>query len=326
MDLSSERWQAISPREREILAHQLVRELPTGFSFLRVQRFRLGECQQDVALYQKDDALFALIPGGCVTLGYDAQRPWQPRADEWASWQDTVKEYGFPPDIREYIAQVTLRVRHVSLAPFLIETTASAVGWEPIAQDDPEGQEIVREYIREYHRSQLIREYHRSQLILTLYRGGVTFRVITTPDGEISAQRAITLTHAALTAQWAAAGFRLPTSDEWEYACGGGATTLFRWGDHVPCNRYPTDGGGEHGQPNAFGLFIAADPYQCELVAERGVTRGGDGGVLICGGVGFFVSWLTLATAYFEQQSCHYDAQQPLDPHYTVGRRVLALR
>ena len=29
--------------------------------------------------------------------------------------------------------------------------------------------------------------------------------------------------------------------DEWEYICGAGAETLFRWGDHVPCDCYPTD-------------------------------------------------------------------------------------
>jgi hypothetical protein len=150
------------------------------------------------------------------------------------------------------------------------------------------------------------------------------------------------------------ATFRFPTSDEWEYACGAGASTLFRWGDHVPCDRYPTDvspaeaawrrlwvfSGGKlerpaegfasdwefHRQPNAFGLQMASDPYKYELLAEPGIFRGGDGGATICGGAGFFAGWLTLATAYFEEYACGYDPAEPLMPGFTIGRRVLELR
>lgn len=150
------------------------------------------------------------------------------------------------------------------------------------------------------------------------------------------------------------AGFRFPTSDEWEYACGGGGgDTLFRWGDHVPCDRYPIDVSPEerawrrervlsagrleypeggfasdwdfHRGPNAFGLLIASNPYHSELVAEPGISRGGDGGCMICGGVGYFVGWLTLATAYFEEDACKYDPDQAFTPGYTVARRALPL-
>ncbi|BEL03200.1 hypothetical protein Q0Z83_013910 [Actinoplanes sichuanensis] len=39
--------------------------------------------------------------------------------------------------------------------------------------------------------------------------------------------------------EWVIAGLRSsglcpPTPDEWEHACGAGATTLFRWGDDYP--------------------------------------------------------------------------------------------
>jgi hypothetical protein len=156
-----------------------------------------------------------------------------------------------------------------------------------------------------------------------------------------------------LAAQLANTGFRFPTSHQWEYACGGGAPTLFRWGDHVPCDRYPTDvspaeaawriqwvlSGGKlerpaagfvsdwdcHRQPNAFDLFIASDPYKYELTAEISVTRGGDGGSMICGGAGFFMGWLTLATAWFEEHSCQHDPSEPIHPGFTIGRRVLEL-
>jgi len=80
-----------------------------------------------------------------------------------------------------------------------------------------------------------------------------------------------------------------------------------------------------HRRPNAFGLFIASDPYKAELVGDRDTTRGGDGGCTICGGAGFFAGWLTLATAYFEEGTCREDPAEPVAHGYSVGRRVLPL-
>ncbi|MFY1691723.1 hypothetical protein [Plantactinospora sp. WMMB782] len=103
--------------------------------------------------------------------------------------------------------------------------------------------------------------------------------------------------HAWLTAGLARLGLRPPTPDEWEYACGAGATSLFRWGDEYP-------EGEPYGdvplirEPNLFGLVIGDDPYRAEFTTEPAVLCGGDGGTAICGGYGAFLSWLTLATAY----------------------------
>ncbi len=113
--------------------------------------------------------------------------------------------------------------------------------------------------------------------------------------------------HSRVKAQLASQGFRLPTSDEWEYACGAGATTLYRWGDQRPLNRGPSeDKDGQHAQPNAFGLSIANHPRNWEPVDEPGIMRGGDGGGISCGGgIPFMIEWLVLATAYFDQDHYH---------------------
>ena len=326
MDLSFERWNGIRPAEREALAKHLAKELPSSFYFSAVRLFRLGERECHVALFQRPDATFALIPGATVSLGYDSARPYEPSPGELESWQGTAEEYGINKSLQEYVAEVTLRPRLVELAPFLIETAAKEVGWEPVGTDDPEVQEILRQ--------------NRRLGSVEICRGGVRTRVREGAGDEIIAERSVSCTYADLASQLKATGSRFPTSDEWEYACGAGAPTLFRWGDHVPCDRYPINVGPAHGgpladgflagwddhrQPNAFGLSIASNPYECEMVAEVGVTRGGDGGCLICGGAGFFIGWLTLATAYFEEHSCKHDAAESIQHGYTVGRRVLEL-
>jgi hypothetical protein len=339
-----EHWQAMSAMERETAARGLVLKLPSGFAFDSIVSCRVGNQVNEVAMFRFEGARFALIPGGTVSIGFDADRRWSPSSDELESWQATSEEYGIDKAIQEYIREATLRRRQVELAPFLIETEARELGWETISLDDP----IVRDILKEHGREGTwTRQAGGSEEC-----AGVSTRV-RRHDGHIVAERSVNQTHSDLAERLRASGFRFPTSDEWEYACGSGEQALFRWGDHIPCDRYPTDisppearwrkdwvlSGGKleypdegfapdwdlHRKPNAFGLHIAADPYKSELTAEVGTTRGGDRGGTICGGMGFFVGWLTLATAYFEEHACKHDPAEAVDPAYTVGRRVLSL-
>ncbi|MFJ5974550.1 hypothetical protein [Streptomyces sp. NPDC093060] len=99
---------------------------------------------------------------------------------------------------------------------------------------------------------------------------------------------------AALTAR----GLRMPSSDEWEHACGAGTGTLFRWGNDCPLDRIPYgDHTGPQNQLNAFGLRIAYDTYRSELASDAVAVHGGDGGESVCGGYGHMLAWLPLATA-----------------------------
>jgi hypothetical protein len=93
-------------------------------------------------------------------------------------------------------------------------------------------------------------------------------------------------------------GLRAASPDEWEYACGAGSRTLFRWGDATPEDDPYDNRIGPHRHPNLWGLRIGQDPYRHEWTSQRAVVCGGDGGESLCGGYGVFVSWLTLATAY----------------------------
>jgi hypothetical protein len=103
---------------------------------------------------------------------------------------------------------------------------------------------------------------------------------------------------ADMPAALAARGVRMPSSDEWEHACGAGAATLFRWGNDCPLDRIPYgDRTGPHNELSAFGLRIAYDTYSTELTSDVTAVHGGDGGESVCGGYGRLLAWLPLATA-----------------------------
>jgi hypothetical protein len=93
--------------------------------------------------------------------------------------------------------------------------------------------------------------------------------------------------------------WRIPTADEWEHACAAGTRTLFRWGNECPTDETSdeTRTFTAHKGSNGFGLTFNASTYDIEL-CDGGITRGGDGGSTVCGGLGTVATWLPFASAY----------------------------
>lgn len=165
-------------------------------------------------------------------------------------------------------------------------------------------------------------------------------------DGPLLAYDICKTTHHEVVERLGSEGFRLPTSDEWEYLCGAGTRNLFRWGGIFPTDRYPGDKLADekivnllqdwepgdrywepedwewdfHRRPNAWGLRIARDPYQLEIVSEPKVLRGGDGGEAVCGGEDYYWGWLPLANSYFRESA---DLEQNVT--LKLARRVVTI-
>lgn len=232
---------------------------------------------------------FALVPGGRPTLGYDPAR-FQPTTEQAESYAESTDEYGLPP-LLEYVDAMTSPLRWAEFPAMLIAVQAFDPCETPLALDDPRVLELVASA---GDRPGTIQVFQPD--------GGL--RVEFDQTGQVAQARALRKVSydeglTALTSM----GLRTATPDEWEWACGAGAATLFRWGDHSLGDGYPfADKTDPQRQANLWGIAIGQDPYRHEVTTERTVVCGGDGGTTTCGGCGFFLAWLTLATAYRDKQ------------------------
>lgn len=286
-DLELQRWNSLRESDRLSLAEDLAKELPDGFRFIDIRPYSLGNQQNSIASFEYQSSRFSLIPGAEVTLGYGGS--FEPNAEQYESWLETVEcELPLEEDLDEYIISHTTALRTCKIKPMLIEVNSHEIGLERISQEEP----VIQEILSEYPESKEVEVYQQ-------------YRVIRNSDSSIDAFRSVDKTHEQVVEEMISQGFRLPTSDEWEYVCGSGSCTLFRWGDDCPCDCYPIDDKPDwifHRIRNAFGLYIAQNPYNLEIIAEPKILRGGDGGSTICGGWGYFACWLPLATAFIDKE------------------------
>ncbi len=224
------------------------------------------------------------------------------------------------PPLEDYIQEFLTPLRRVRIAPFLLEVAATFAGIRHLEPGDPNFDPSMADQM------------------LPGIGGGMRFvegrriQYRRDRDGTLRVWEERRITHAEILAAMAPGGFRLSASDEWEYACGAGSRTLFRWGDHSPAEFYHTGlsvfSGAEWREamedferyvelqhrlqdaprgyddpstiPNAFGLLMTDGSNDPELCQEPGIQRGGDGGYGACGGMDLFTAcWLPQATAFF---------------------------
>jgi hypothetical protein len=277
-------------------------------------------------------ARFVLVPGGEVALGFDG-RDFRPTFQQIESFAWAAEAYGIDQPIRDFVDGHTSTPRTASLHPILVEEVAHEVSVEPVRDDDPVLAVLQRE----------ARDIARTE-----YSGGdlVGYIIDRRSDGTCQAWYRRPTSLADLQNALADAGMRLLTCDEWEHACGAEAATLFRWGDDCPAEFYPPATSVDqprllsgkprsaqpqaiwdlHVRPNLLGLRIASNPYKMDLVSDGPHILGGDGGCSACGGAGFFLGWLPLATAFRDPCSGEWFSPNNVADGACHLRRVIAIQ
>ncbi|MEK3904343.1 SUMF1/EgtB/PvdO family nonheme iron enzyme [Paenibacillus sp. FSL R7-0179] len=292
------RWGQLTVEEKMHTMQEVLKQLPAGFKWLRLERFeRYGQSlETGVFLYEGSEYVF--VPGDSVTLG-----------------RSEVHMYAKMSPVREAV-----------IGPLLVQRQPVSAGWYecPLDRLDAEEDEDVFEAIEEFRQGpHTSYEYSQS---FRLERDGDQVVVFLFDDSESFGEwRETELPE----------GFTLPTEDEWEYLYGAGVRTLFPWGDEIDTSmrlRHVSGSSEANAEdpyplelPNAFGLCFPGDPYKKELVlTEGGITgKGGDGGSNLHGGQGVDLGYLPTATAFRDPYESELEWEDLLD--CLVYRRVVRL-
>ena len=155
-----------------------------------------------LARYDYAGTVFALLPGGEVTLGFSGR--WEPNAEELESWKGTQEEYDLPGSSPpEFIATVTTPERTVHLPPLLMEVEVQDPQWVPWAKDDP-----------------LLARVEDNPAVCDgreFSDGRRTLKVIRERDGSLRgfSRREQNVSYLELMAELARQGFRLPLASSW---------------------------------------------------------------------------------------------------------------
>ena len=203
-------WNRLYERERLDLARGLLDRIPDSFEFSGLQWYGFHDRKYQIALFQYRSSYFALIPGAEVTLGYDAEYPFETSVEQYESWREDWIEADENTsvnsiDFYRYISSFTTPLRTGKFEPMLVEFCLFEVGLKPVEASSSAIQTLISEH-PQYRKGFEIRNPTE-----------IGYRIHRHPDGEIEAFQILPTTHSQLVEELDRDGFRLPTSDEWEY-------------------------------------------------------------------------------------------------------------
>jgi hypothetical protein len=113
-------WQKLSEEKKYRYSQELAAYLPQSVIFKGLRFYPDGGPELSIAIFEYGGALFSLMPGGEVQIGYEADN-FRPTDEQIESFQDNAEEYGFDLDIYSYVQSVTTPPRKVTIAPMLVE-------------------------------------------------------------------------------------------------------------------------------------------------------------------------------------------------------------
>ena len=314
---------SLPAEERNALLLSLPK-LDGRFTFERFERFAKFGIETETAVYSCEGREFVFVPGTvAVMLGWD---DFENGIDDEMKKEITeeLEAYDYQEGVEVFLRESMSPVRTAAVAPMLAERGLNEIGWRDVALDSEE----MRPF-EEYIRKGYVGEVHMGEVA----------RFFRNETGEICARICDEIPLDDFLEEIHDENFSLPTEDEWEYLCGGGNRTLFRWGDGIdynmklPCYRDYKDpllkaAPFDLEEPNQFGLSIAYDPYKYEVVENSEYfVKGGDGGCNVCGGGGVFYGLLPLATAFrsLSKSNDGLGYQENISGSFTFYRRIVRL-
>ncbi len=305
-------WAGASEAERVAAVDQVLAQLPSGSSFDSF--LPTGAA----LLCLPDGAEAVLVPGGTATLGLSVAGfvPPESMLQMWPPIRDSVELYA-SMNLLEYLDRVTSPRREVQIPTLVVECNKRQQGWRRLPERDPAADTWAAARQLEPHRT------YRSGSIGDRM-GQLRIRTGADPS-RYEVDERVQIRHGELLESMREQGFGLLNRDEWEYCCGAGARSLFRWGGECPWEHYPDDTSWEQlprlHQPNGFGLFInQASTYAPEVLADPKERVGGDGGARIGAGLPPLLVWMVLASAFVETV---YPVRERVDGAY--ARRAIAV-
>lgn len=266
-------WQKLSETERR----NILKNIGERYEMC-LQKYVIFSCygqETPTAVYTCKEAEFVFVPGDNVTLGYDGINTEMDLLSRGALYEDMSyndeeierlhkqieEKYRYPSD-KEELADYAKKMEEFGALEILKEKMKNS--FTPVRQAEI-GPMLVERRTNEVDAEAVYAHMEE--------------------EAEDFDEREI------LIQQIDEEGFSLPTKDEWEYLCGGGCRTLFPWGEGFfekffgdEDDIYDLDDDENNKkQPNFFGIFIAEDSYEIEVVQDGGF-KGGDGGCASCGG------------------------------------------
>ncbi|GED73128.1 hypothetical protein BRE01_68300 [Brevibacillus reuszeri] len=316
-NLYRQAYEALTEQQRKEVLESLATRRP-GLKLQRFESFDRFAMRTETAVYELDGAEFVFVPGDTVTLGWESFADGLD-AETQADMDQVMEEYDIS-DLTSFLASMMSPVRTMTVAPMLVERKLHEIGWHRVAPDS-EVMVTRRSDIEEFEASPYKSITKNNQLRLSRSSTGTVV------------EEYKPIAYAALIQTLQEQGYSLPTEDEWEYLCGGGTRTLWRWGDSIPYDthlRYFEEAalkGTPYDMelPNQFGLHIAYDPYKYEVVDAPCMLKGADGGSFICGGMGVALGYLPVATYFQSPDDIFDDYKADIGGSYTRYRKVIRL-